>query len=95
MPIGSTIDKELCRLATAKEEHARMLDLSHLLQQLWHHHLSQSKECVTPCSKQYNRELADRLAWHLGFRSERPTCRFDSSGKEIDMARVEARRRRR
>jgi len=88
MPAGSTIDKELCRLATAKEEHERMLDLSHLLQQLWFHHQSQAKPITTPCSRQYNQELANRLAWHLGFRKDRPVCRFDASGKQVSPRRV-------
>ena len=87
-----TLDKKLCQLADSVEEHARYLDLSHLLLQLWHHHVSQGKESVPPCSKHYNRELAERLAFHLGMRVHPPVVKY--AGGQIDVARSEARRSR-
>lgn len=78
----ATLDKPLCALATAKEEHADMLDLAQLLTQLWHHHVSMAKPQTVACSKEYNQELADRLAFHLGFRSRPPELKFKPGGKE-------------
>lgn len=63
-----TIQHALAPLATAAEQHARMLALSDLLNRLWHHHLSQSKSHTTACSKSYNKQLADELSYHLGYR---------------------------
>lgn len=77
----STLDKPLCALATAKEEHADMLDLAQLIQQLWHHHVSQTKPQTGACSKEYNQELADRLAYHLGYRSIMPELKFQAGGR--------------
>lgn len=85
-----TLDAHLCRLADAVEEHERVLDLDQLLLQLWHHHVSQAKGLVPPCSKQYNHELAKRLGWHLGFEKHRPEVKY--AGNVPDVARSEARR---
>ncbi len=44
-----------------QKEAADMIELLVLLKQLYHHHNSQSKTETPPVSKNYNRELADRL----------------------------------
>lgn len=76
-----TLDRVLCAAAIAAEEHERLLDLNHLLLQLWHHHVSQAKPHALRVSREYHQELADRLAWHLGFRKEKPVLKFDPSGR--------------
>lgn len=82
MSARGTLDKPLCVAADAADAHKRLLDLCHLLRQLWHHHLSQAKKHTEPCSKEYNQELADRLAYHLGDRRDPPELKFDPSGKK-------------
>lgn len=84
----STLDKPLCVAADAMDQHRDLLDLAHLLQQLWHHHVSMAKPQSTPCSKQYNLELADRLAFHLGYRERAPELKFDASGKKNDLGKL-------
>lgn len=78
----STLDKPLGVAADAADAHSDLLDLSHLLQQLWHHHVSMAKPQSTPCSKEYNLELADRLAFHLGYRERAPELKFKPGGRE-------------
>lgn len=60
-----TLDPVLCELATAKEQHARMLDLAQLLRVLWHHHRSQTKPGASPVTASYHQALAQRLGAHL------------------------------
>ena len=82
MSVRGTLDKPLCVAADAADAHKRLLDLCHLLRQLWHHHVSQAKPMSISVSREYNQELADRLAYHLGDRRDLPELKFDASGKK-------------
>ena len=88
MSVRGTLDKPLCVAADAADAHQRLLDLCHLLRQLWHHHISQAKKQTGACSKEYNKELADRLSYHLGDRAEPPELKFDPSGKKNDLGKL-------
>ena len=50
-------DQELLKYITETKE---------LMWQLLHHHRSQGKDMTTPCSKKYNRSIANRIGCILG-----------------------------